>query len=364
MVMVMSVSRKRITVIASVKGLERAERVLVRLGFASKEKFAQNMAMGKSTIDSFFTRKPIQLDKFQEICKALEIDWKETLGDLEEVLEQTEHLKSEHQTVIAQEPTVQGHFSGSILVATDRDSGEIEGELILKGDFKTFSEKERIIIELWLKTHGGSTIRITDVQVGSIKIKIQGSQKDIAKLFDYLNSGDVSAIESFSIQDTNILSSEFLADLEAVETFEEPLDVQKISSQESLEVKIRRGDFRGANLSGADFRGANLSRADLSGANLSGAILSRANLSRADLSGANLSGAILSRANLSGADLSGADLSWADLSWADLSWAKLIRTDLTGVDMSNVENLNGAVFGQNSGLTESDKADMRQRGAF
>jgi uncharacterized protein YjbI with pentapeptide repeats len=358
---------------------------------------------------------------------------------LKEFVEQRERLKSEHQTLIFQEPRVQGSSSGIILVATDRDTGEIEGELVLEGDINTFSEPKRIAMEMWLKDHGGSTIRITDVQAGSIKIKIQGSQKDIAKLFDYLNSGDVSPIEGFSIQDTSILSSEFLVDLEAVESVEEPLDVKEISTQESAEVKIRIRDLRelkqiranlggsslgGLNLSGADLSranliraylssvnlsgadlsrailiradlgGSNLSGANLGGANLGGAILGganlseadlwgatlyetdlyeadlceanliRADLSRANLIGANLSGANLSEADLSRANLSGANLSGANLSEADLSRANLSRTDLMGVDLSNVENLNGAVFGQNSGLTDSDKADMRKRGAI
>ncbi|MBE8989103.1 pentapeptide repeat-containing protein, partial [Nostoc sp. LEGE 12450] len=94
--------------------------------------------------------------------------------------------------------------------------------------------------------------------------------------------------------------------------------------------------------------GRNLSGADLSRANLSGA-----DLSRADLSGANLSGADLSGANLSGTDLSGANLSGTDLSGANLS----------GADLSDTMVVN-ARFGENLGITENRKDDLKKQGAI
>jgi uncharacterized protein YjbI with pentapeptide repeats len=146
---------------------------------------------------------------------------------------------------------------------------------------------------------------------------------------------------------------------------------------------LKGADLSGANLSSADLSGADLSGANLSGANLSFADLSRANLSRADLSGANLLGANLLGANLIGADLSGAnligvdlsrtnlssvDLSRAYLSDADLSGADLSGADLSGADLSGA-NLSGArvkraIFTESDGLSESEKANLRSRGAI
>jgi hypothetical protein len=89
------------------------------------------------------------------------------------------------------------------------------------------------------------------------------------------------------------------------------------------EVKGRRADLRGANLSDADLRGADLMGADLSGANLSGA-----DLSDADLRGADLMGADLSDADLRGADLSDADLRGADLDYSCLPlWCGSLHAD-------------------------------------
>jgi hypothetical protein len=141
--------------------------------------------------------------------------------------------------------------------------------------------------------------------------------------------------------------------------------------------------FSFADLSGTNLSGANLSGANLSGANLSGTRLSRTNLSEARLYGANLSGAYLSGAdlflaNLSGANLSDthlviANLSDADLSDADLSDARLSRAlirdaDLRGANLSGADLSDAAVenaqFGDNLGLTEEIKLDLKRRGAI
>ncbi|MDX2215315.1 MAG: pentapeptide repeat-containing protein [Oculatellaceae cyanobacterium bins.114] len=191
-----------------------------------------------------------------------------------------------------------------------------------------------------------------------------------------------------------------------------------LSGVDLRNANLRGADLRGANLVGADLRGAALTNANLRGANLgramlSGATLSGTNLTGADLSNtilsganlwdANLSGATLDRANLwdanlSGADLSGANLKGAILSSCDLRSANLSRSSLWGVNLnganlsraklSNVDfsstdlsasnlwnadltssDLSSALvqdtrFGQNQGLTEPTKVDLRQRGAI
>lgn len=56
--------RRRITVSTSVEGVERARSALARLGFESLSQFAKAQLMGKSTVDKFFNRQPIQLSSF------------------------------------------------------------------------------------------------------------------------------------------------------------------------------------------------------------------------------------------------------------------------------------------------------------
>lgn len=162
-------------------------------------------------------------------------------------------------------------------------------------------------------------------------------------------------------------------------------------------------DLSDANLSGADLshtqllhanlKGANLYQANLSDANLSGANLARANLNRAKLNHVNLHGADLndallrcatlsdaglSRANLSHADLSCAKLNNVDLSSTDLSYALLRHVNLSGANLSRANlrstnlfdanlsfaNVQGALFRENSGLSEEAKLELKERKAI
>jgi uncharacterized protein YjbI with pentapeptide repeats len=121
---------------------------------------------------------------------------------------------------------------------------------------------------------------------------------------------------------------------------------------------LRGANLRGANLRGANLRSADLSDADLRGAILNGAILNGANMRGANLSSANLSGADLRGANLNGAILRGADLSSANLRFANLRFANLSGANLSGAVVENAQ------FGDNLGLTEEMKLDLKRRGAI
>ena len=176
---------------------------------------------------------------------------------------------------------------------------------------------------------------------------------------------------------------------------------------------LKGADLRGANLIGAEPSSANLKNAclrdadllranlshsnlisaDLCGANLREVVLSGADLYRADLSGAclecaslrhailresNLRGAILrdtdlrstllSEADLSGANLSRANLKESDISGSTLSGANLSEAILIGADLTSVNftqtNLSLCRFGNNRGLSEDQKDDMKIRGAL
>ncbi|WP_083304983.1 pentapeptide repeat-containing protein [Moorena producens] len=131
---------------------------------------------------------------------------------------------------------------------------------------------------------------------------------------------------------------------------------------------LSHGNLSHSNLSRANLNDARLVRADLSGTNLSVAELNYTNFSRADLSGANLSGADLTDANLSPADLSGANLSGANLSGANLSPADLTDANLKSADLTNAQLSRAIVdntqFGDNSGIDESIKLDLIERGAM
>jgi uncharacterized protein YjbI with pentapeptide repeats len=378
-----SAKRKRILVTASFNGIERAERCLVRLGFESKSNFATTQLMGKSTVDKFFNQQPIQLSSFQRICEGLGIeDWR-SMAQLEPIVEQLplEESKAAELDVIKaiakQTTAVKQSFERRIVV-TDRQSGEIEVEIVLEGDIRSIDANFSQTVELLLRTYAGRTITIVDTQPGSIRVRIQGSPEDVVRLLDRLNSGEIAEIDGFAIEDIQILSPEFLEEAEEGSSSTKWDLVQEIVSHSS---------YFGRRLSGAD-----LSDADLSGADLSGADLSGADLSGADLSGADLSGADLSGADLSGADLRNFRARAHSISSGhvrphrgivrphrgivrpiNINRAKNInslktnlsslKTNLSNTILTNA-NVENARFGNGFGLSDTEKRDLARRGAI
>lgn len=74
-------SKKKLTLIATEAGIEKAEKALIRLGFESQTNFAAAILMSRTTISKFFNRKPIQLDSFKRICEQLGgLKWQEIAG--------------------------------------------------------------------------------------------------------------------------------------------------------------------------------------------------------------------------------------------------------------------------------------------
>ena len=87
------------------------------------------------------------------------------------------------------------------------------------------------------------------------------------------------------------------------------------------------------------------------------------NFYRANLSGAFLRGTYLREAHFVEAILSGADLEGADLKGADLQKANLLGANLEGAYFQGTIVIK-TIFGSNTGLSESDKANLRARGAI
>ncbi|WP_321170079.1 pentapeptide repeat-containing protein [Mastigocoleus testarum] len=277
--------KKKITYTASEEGVEKAEKALMRLGFGSKSNFAKSQLLSRTTVTKFFNRQPIQLDSFKRICDALKLsNWKEIAGIIEEApgsltirnCNTSATLEGEEVQTISRQVTV-----------IDRQNGTTKVVITLKGDINSVSSGQ--ILQSILREYSGDTIKITDIQKGSIKLIIEGSQEDIEQLISRIKSKELKEVNGFPIENIRI---------------------EKWSLVEMIVSQGAKGrDLSGVDLSDVDLSGVDLSGADLSGADLSGADLIGADLSGADLSGADLSGADLSGANLSGADLSGTNIS-------------------------------------------------------
>ena len=195
---------------------------------------------------------------------------------------------------------------------------------------------------------GGDTIRITDVRSGSIKVTVQGSPRDIARLLDQINARNLTEVEGLPIQDCRILSEDFLSDVgqhsnaEKWELIADIVNNPKIARQ--------------------------LSGSDLSDADLSNAILISADLTNADLSGADLSTADL-RSFLNLRDLRDL-LDLRDrLNLRDLR-NRLVHlncldhnANLEGADLTDAI-VEGCQFGDGVGLSAIEKEHLKRRGGI
>jgi uncharacterized protein YjbI with pentapeptide repeats len=398
--------KKKMTISASSEGVKIAENALIRLGFDSKSNFAKSKFLARSTVTKFFQCQPIQPDSFKEICQELKLDWTKIAELSEEEPSQIPGITDCINPDINEgvEKMLTPSFYSQVTVI-DKKTNTIKAEIKLIGDINSFGDSSRV--EFILREFSGDTIKIIDIKEGSIRLTVEGSQEDIARLVSLIKSGELKEVSGFPVEDVQILS-ESSEDDERNELNNKWCLVREIVTQgirdrnlsgvdlsdaDLSRTNLNSAKLSGADLSGADLNRANLNSADLSGADLrsadlSGADLNRANLNSADLSGANLRSANLFGANLSGADLSGADLNSADLNSADLNSADLnsaklfhaylIRANLSGANLSGADLIDAylsganlsktkvekARFSSNLGISESMKQDLIKQGAI
>ncbi|NES81234.1 MAG: hypothetical protein F6K10_07380 [Moorea sp. SIO2B7] len=191
--------------------------------------------------------------------------------------------------------------------------------------------KLNAIAALLKKISGDASIEIIDLDEGSIKIILEGSEEGLSKIQELFESGELNEVEGFPVEYVRSLTEAENEKVEAKSHLVQQILAQTAKKQQLSGAYLIWAYLIWAYLSGAYLSGAYLSGAYLSGAYLSGANLSRANLSRANLSRANLSGANLSRANLKNTQISQEtklNYKWR-LIWKIVNqWTKLRDSDL------------------------------------
>ncbi|PHJ69131.1 hypothetical protein VF14_03060 [Nostoc linckia z18] len=351
---------------ASKQGLQKAKEAFKVKGW-TQDHLAGRSNCSRAIVINFFARRPVEMRLFQTICTQLSLEW----GEIAEFESESEELN-----VIDKDKIIQESIA-TTQVLTDKKSyafaiaGTVSPEDIAK---------LKAIAALLKELAQDTSIKIIDIEPGSIKLILEGSQEGLERLENLFRSGQLEDVLGVSIENVEFVAlpnstsdKDRLALTIAGDVPESEIAILKGALAETSDDTVERSksqrlpsgvnlsgvDLSGVNLSGDNLSDADLSRADLSDANLSGADLSGADLSgadlrRADLSGANLSDADLRRADLIGAYLSGADLSGADLSGADLSGAYLRRVNLSDANLSDA-NLSDA------NLSDADlsRADLR-----
>ncbi|BDA71571.1 hypothetical protein CAL7716_057370 [Calothrix sp. PCC 7716] len=386
----LTTKKNKLTYTASIKGVEKAEKALRRLGFESKANFAESQLLSRSTVTKFFGRQPIQLDSFKRICNALKLKWEE----ITEILEVSAPFKEVSISSEQEKCSISGRLEEVGQVMTTKRQvtvidkhAQTKACIKLEGDINSVDNNFKLILETILRESSGDTIIVTDIKSGSIKVFIEGSQEDIQKLVSRIKSKDITEVNSFRIIDIQVLS-EHLNDavhndkwrlveeikvqgaegrnLKGADLSDADLSSASLRNADLIDADFSDADLSYADLIGADLRNANLQNANLIGANLIGTILIRANLTGANLIRANPNYANLSYANLIRTNLIGTNLRRANLTCANLRDANLIRTSINDADLSNADlsgsNLSGASL-SNSNLTRASFSNSNLSGA-
>jgi uncharacterized protein YjbI with pentapeptide repeats/DNA-binding Xre family transcriptional regulator len=364
--------RKKVTFTASKLGIEKAENALKRLGFESKINFAKSQLISRSTVTKFFQCEPVQLDSFKKICAALTLNWSEIAGMIEAEEREYSLVLDRNISDVTKEMGNMQILSRQITVV-DRTSEKIKAVITLQGDIDSVDNWK--IFQSVLRQYSGSSINIVDIESGSIRLTIHGSQEDIQKLVSQIRLSELTEINTLPIESIEILN-EILNPKkdDKWELVKEIIDPEVINRNLS-DTDLSDADLSGADLSsayliGADLSGADLNNANLNHANLDFSNLSNANLCDADLIGAflsvvNLSGAQLVDANLKGAFLNGANLSAANLHGAFLDFSELSGGNLSGADLSSTFLIDANLsFANLSGanLSDANLIDTNLRG--
>ena len=214
------------TVRASNKGLDLVDKARCKKGWAKTEKAWADLATtSKATLRRFWGGINIQTKAFQDICKAVGLEDWESIADFES----EDDLPPK---------TYEKRLSFAI-------AGSIE---------EIDKHKLDAIVALLRKLGGDADIEILDIEEGSIKLTLGGSEESLQKLQELFDSGELQKVEGLVVENVHLLTKE-----EIIES-------------------IRNNTGSGQNLNGVD-----LSRANLSGVNLNGADLIKANLIGADL---------------------------------------------------------------------------------
>jgi len=193
-----------------------------------------------------------------------------------------------------QEPVI-NHYHYSDSEKPDLDSNKEEKtqflELTVSGEFELTNLADIVKIQQEILSNPNLTnikINIAQVDKGSIKITFEGSEEDLKRLKDLIESGEITEVSNRTIQKVRLIDSEI----------EEKEIRTKVKTRNDLVQEIRSQKIDRRNLAGANLKFSDLNNVYLSEANLSDADLRGANLFHTNLRGANLSVANLSVANL------------------------------------------------------------------
>ncbi|MDJ0677975.1 MAG: pentapeptide repeat-containing protein [Calothrix sp. MO_167.B42] len=367
---------------------------------------AEVVGVDEKTVERFFRQEQaIDESSARAICQALNvnanevIDWSPWVDskDRNGYLSNLNEFKTDTAIIL--------NTSKASLDNRKHNISDDKHSYAVAGNYSPVNEpKIKAILALLRDISGDHAITIVEIEKGSIKLILEGSQAGLERLEQRFKTGELTQVLDIFVENVCFIGTDTAEfDEEIKSTSKKRLaltiagdvtqaDIAKLktslaeTSDRQVKMKSDRKsyliqeitqnkaqdiymflagdiDCSDAKLTRVNFNDEDLSHVDLSYSNLFFAKLSRADLSHTDLSHADISHGDLSGANLSGANLSGADLSHANLTFANLSGADLSGSHLSGAYLGHANlshaKLSGAslIFADLSGADLSD-ADM------
>jgi transcriptional regulator with XRE-family HTH domain len=195
----------RSSLTASAEVREKARIALLGLGY-TQQALADFLELSRSTVSKFFNGSPITVDRYKQICDALGLNWEDCLPR-EQPIAKSQTASCCIAVTDQEEKTMQIlHRQSRQIIVIDRQNKIQKAEIVLTGDVDSVENLK--ILEEILRQHSGDTIVIFDVKPGSIKLFIEGSDADIEKLINLVQSKTLTKLNTFPIESIRILDAD------------------------------------------------------------------------------------------------------------------------------------------------------------
>jgi anti-sigma regulatory factor (Ser/Thr protein kinase) len=199
---------------------------LRRNAFPSQKALAEELGISRSTTDKFFTGKAIDYQYFVEISTRLGLNW-QTIAYID--IQEKSTLNSDkpwkkklfnsdkNRRDLAKEyidEYTQKQDVENILVSKNKHqecTDEERAAFIVTGSIcKDDISKLRAIAELLQEITGDTYIKIVDIEEGSIKLILEGSQESLEQIEALFKTGKLTEVLKIPIENVQFVDEKFL----------------------------------------------------------------------------------------------------------------------------------------------------------
>jgi serine/threonine-protein kinase RsbW len=204
--------------------IQKVKLALRRHAFPSQIALAKELRIGRSTANKFFTGKAIDYQYFVEISERLGLDWEAIAYiDIQEEptsnfgkLPEKKFLTSDEDIVSSLEEnnskSIQEHNTDKVLIlssATDKEEKYDDKErtaFVVAGSIsKDDISKLKAIAELLQEITGDTYIKIIDVERGSIKLILEGSQESLEQIEALFKAGQLTEVLKIPVENVQFI---------------------------------------------------------------------------------------------------------------------------------------------------------------